>query len=137
MKMETLLKAALMLLVVALAVTITLWATSERTVAQAQGGGGSGNSDWLLVASELRAGEGMVYLFNSKKEVLLVYAYHRGRRRTSGRNSFDGDMQFLAGRHCKWDVLYAQQLPYPTKTPKSDMHTPAQMKTAFEHASRK
>jgi len=137
MKVEILLKTVLVLLLVLLAVVITSWMTSERMAARAQGGGGSGSGDWLMVASELRSGEGLVYLLNTKKETLLVYSYHRGRRsRTTGRNRFDGDFQFLAGRHCKWDLLYSQLLPFPKEKPKSDMLTPAQLKMLFEKASR-
>jgi hypothetical protein len=136
MKIEMLLKAVLVLLVVALVVTLTSWATSEWTTARAQGGGGQAGGNWIMVASELRAGEGLIYMFNTDKDVLLVYAYHRGRRRGGRGNTFDGDLQFLAGRHCKWDLLFSQMLPYPTERPKSGMHTPAQMKSMFEKASR-
>jgi len=137
MNAEALLKAVLVLLLVLLAVVMTSWVTSERVEALAQGGGGSGSGDWLMVASELRSGEGLIYMFNTKKETLLVYAYHRGRRsRTTGRNRFDGDFQFLAGRHCKWDLLYSQLLPFPKERPKSDMLTPKQVKVLFEKASR-
>ncbi len=137
MKTDVLLKTVLALLVVALAVTLALWFGSEQTAARAQGGGGSSAGNWILVASTLRDGEGLLYVFNTEKEVLLVYSYNRGRRSgSSGRNLFDGDFDFLAGRHCKWDVLYSQLRPYPTEAPKSDRHTPAQMKSQFEAASR-
>lgn len=139
MRIDMFLKSVLGLLLVALTVTLTLWFTSEQTEAWAQGGGGSSSGNWILVASTLREGEGLLYVFNTEKEVLLVYSYNRGRKTASGasgRNLFDGDFEFLAGRHCKWDVLYSQLRPYPTETPKSDRHTPAQMKALFESVSR-
>ena len=131
MKVETLFKALLFLLVLALAVTITSWVTSQHQAARAQGGGGAAAGNWLMVASEFRSGEGLIYMFQVQKEVLLVYAYHRGRKRM-GRNNFDGDLQFLAGRHCKWDALYSQQIPYPTERPKSDMPVPQQIQKRYE-----
>jgi len=138
MKLDVLLKCALALMVAALLVAVTLLFTSEGSPARAQGGGGSSSGSWMMVSSSLRNGEGLLYMFNTQKEVLLVYAYHRGRKSGTGRgrNNFDGDFQFLAGRHCKWDLLYAQLLPYPTESPKSGMRTPAQMKTLFERVSR-
>jgi len=136
MKLDSLLRASLLVLSVLLAVTIAAWIASDQTVAWAQGGGGSATGDWMMVSSELHTGEGLVYVFNAKKEVLLVYAYHRGRKSRAGtRNRFDGDFQFLAGRLVKWDVLYVQLRPYPLEAPKSGMHTPEQVKSAFEKAS--
>ena len=93
-----------------------------------------------MVASSLREGEGLLYMFNTEKEVLLVYSYHRGRRAgatATGRNTFEGDLQFLAGRHCRWDALLTQLVPFPKEIPKSDMLTPAQIKTLFENESKK
>ena len=135
MKIETLLKTALLLLVVALAVTITSWVTSTRTEVRAEGGGGgAANAEWMMVASELRSGEGLVYLFNTQKQVMLIYAYHRGRRAAAGgRNTFEGDFQFLAGRHCKWDLLYCELVPYPMDK-KAGMITPKEMMDQFQRA---
>ncbi len=138
MKIETLLKTALMLLVVALAVVITSWFTGSRNAALAEGGGVSGGS-WIMVASELREGEGLIYMFNTEKEVLLVYAYHRGRIGVGANNrAFTGDLQFLAGRHCKWDLLYSVRQPYNPSGPqtKSEMHSPMDMKKAYEKVSK-
>jgi len=136
MRMQSLLKAVLLLLVVALAVTVTSWVTSEYAEARADGGGGGVAGDWIMVASTIRDGEGLIYVLNTKKEVLLVYAYHRGKKSTS-RRLFTGDLQFLAGRHCKWDVLYSQLLPYPTERASSrDLLTPAQIKKLYEKANR-
>jgi len=135
MKVDTLLKSVLILLLVGLAVVMTSWVHSEVTLARADnGGGGSSSGEWMMVASTLRTGHGLLYMFNVKREVLLVYAYHRGRRSPDNRQ-FVADLQFLGGRHCKWDLLFSQFVPYPTERPKSNMHTPAQMKKFFERAS--
>ena len=136
MTVERSLKAMLTMLTVLLAVVLTSWFTSEYRPARADGGGGGAAGDWIMVASTLRDGEGLVYALNTKKEVLLVYAYHRGKKSTSKR-LFTGDLQFLAGRHCKWDVLYSQLLPYPTERASSrDLLTPAQIKKLYEKANR-
>ena len=136
MKLHMLLKATLAFLLVALIVTIASWITSEYVEARAQGGGGSASGEWIMVASILREGEGMIYVLNTKRETLLVYAYHRGRKSISKR-LFTGDLQLLAGRHVKWDVLYSQLLPYPTERKTSkDLLTPAQMKAAYEKVNR-
>jgi hypothetical protein len=135
MKMETMLKTALMLLVVALMVTVTSWVSSEVTSARAQaasGGGGSSADGWMMVASQLVNGDGMIYMFNAKKEVLLIYAFY-SRSNSRGASRFSSsDLEFLAGRHCKWDALYSQVSPYPRSAPRSNTHTPAQIKAAFE-----
>ncbi|MFO7898498.1 MAG: hypothetical protein R6V58_05500 [Planctomycetota bacterium] len=136
MKLETLLKTALVLLLMAVCVVITSWMSSEVTEARAQGGGGSEADDWLMVASTLRQGEGLIYVINAKREVLLVYAYHRGKRSRSTR-LFTGHFEFLAGRHMKWDVLYSQLRPFPTDPNMyDDIATPAQLKQAYERLSR-
>ena len=65
-------------------------------------------------------------------------AVHRATRLPEGSSStrsasrFKGTLEFLAGRYCKWDMLYSQLLPYPTDRPKSDTHTPAQIQSAYE-----
>jgi|GEM_PF-2652199 len=131
MKLETLAKTALFGLVLALAVVLTSWFTSERSPAYAdvsQGGG------WIMVSSQLAVGDGMIYLFNTEKEVLLVYAFYR-RQGGGGTSRFRGGLEFIAGRHCKWDTLFSQQLPYPLRSGSSDTHTPAQMKALFDKAS--
>jgi len=130
MRPSVLLKGLFVVLLGALAVTLLSWVTSQHQAARAQGGGGAAAGKWLMVASELRQGEGLVYLFNTDKEVLVIYAYHRGRKRM-GRNNFDGDLQFLAGRHCKWDALYCQQLPFPTKPPPKGSHTQKEIEKRY------
>lgn len=136
MKLRMLLKATLAFLLVALIVTIASWITSEYVEARAQGGGGGASGDWIMVASTLRTGEGMIYVLNTKRETLLVYSYHRGRKSTS-RRLFTGDLQLLAGRHVKWDLLYSQLLPHPTERRSSkDLVTPKQMKMRYEKVSR-
>ncbi len=132
MKVEALLKAVLVMLVVALAVLLTSWVAGERNDARAQGGGAAKADEWMMVASTLRAGEGLIYMFNTKKQVLLVYAYHRGRRAAGRRNNFDGDLQFIAGRHCTWDLLYSQQRPFPAEVPPKGMLTPRQVKDEYD-----
>jgi len=136
MKTQTMLKSLLFVLVVALAVTVTSWLGSEANPAKADGGGGSASGEWMMVASTLREGEGLIYVVNTKREVLLVYSYHRGRKTRDDRQ-FTGDLQFLAGRHMKWDVLYCQLLPYPTvRSAYKDMLTPAEVQKLFERVSR-
>jgi len=139
MKAEVLLKAALMVLIVGLAIVITSWLGSEGAVARAQGGGGSASGKWILVTSTIQAGESVLYMFNAEKEVLLVYAYYRRSGTTRGSSRYRGDLEFLAGRHCKWDALYSQQRPYrdgiKRQDPPSGTHTPATMKNHFEKVS--
>ena len=133
MKAEVLLKAALMVLVVALAVVITSWLSSEGAAARAQGGGGgSASGKWILVTSTIQTGESVLYMFNAEKEVLLVYAYYRRSGTTRGSTRYRGDLEFLAGRHCKWAALYSQQRPYPyginNSQPPSGSRMPAEIK---------
>ncbi|MFH1730845.1 MAG: hypothetical protein ABIF82_04235 [Planctomycetota bacterium] len=139
MKAEVLLKAALMVLILALAVVITSWLASEGAVAQAQGGGGSASGQWVLVTSTIQTGESVLYMFNAEKEVLLVYAYYRRSGTSAGASRYRGDLEFLAGRHCKWDALYSQRRPYPygikKQEPPSGTHTPAEMKKYFDKVS--
>ena len=140
MKAETFLKTTLVVLLAGLAVVVGSWMTSEFSTARAEGGGGSASGEWIVVASTLDSGNGLVYIFNTDKQVLLVYAYHRGfKSRSTGTNPFIGDLQFLAGRHCRWDVLYAQLTPFPYTTPGNpapkDSIMPVQMKKAFETLS--
>lgn len=139
MKTETLLKTALMLLIVVLIVVVTSWVASERTVARAQGGGGSASGKWVMVTSTIQTGESILYMFNAEKEVLLVYAYYRRSGTSRGQSRYRGDLEFLAGRHCRWDALYSQLAPFPyaTKTRRvpSDLYMPAQLKKFFERES--
>ena len=142
MKLESLLKAVLGILCVALIVVIGSWVTSELSYARAQGGGGSASGEWILVTGQYPAGgdnvSHVLYMFNTDKQVLLVYAYHRGRKTGVARNAYSADLEFLAGRHCRWDVLYSQLAPYPygpDDKPPSGVHMPAQMKSAFERLS--
>jgi len=139
MKMETLLKTALMLLIICLAVVVTSWLSGEATVARAQGGGGSASGNWILVTSTIQSGESLLYMFNAEDEVLLVYAFHRRSGTTAGKSRYRGDLEFLAGRHCRWDALYTKLTPYPyqirgRRVP-SDLLTPAQLKKLFERVS--
>ena len=141
MKTETLLKAALMLLVVCLAVVLTSWLSGEATVARAQGGGGSAAGNWILVTSAIQNGEGLLYMFNAEKEVLLVYAFYRRSGSGKGATRYRGDLEFLAGRHCRWDALYSVLSPYPYETGRrrvpTDLLTPGQIKKLFERKSDK
>lgn len=134
MKLNTILKGVLGLLVLGLIITATSWFFSAKAEDAAAAG------EWILVTGELNDGNAVLYMFNTEKQVLLVYAYHRGRRGGAGggRNTFNGDLEFLAGRLCRWDMLYSTLIPYPysrTNTPPSGMHTPEEMKKAFEKAS--
>ena len=139
MKIEILLKTALLLLVVALAVVITSWVTSEHSAALAQGGGGSATGQWMMATGEMQAGESVLYMFNTDKQVMLVYAYYRRAGITRGSNRYNGDLQFLAGRHCKWDMLYSQLRPYPyvlhRQKTRSDLDMPAEIMKAYQKAS--
>ncbi len=140
MKTETLLKTALMLLVVCLTIVVTSWLSSEAVTARAEGGGGSASGNWVLVTSSIRSGEGLLYMFNAEREVLLVYAYYRrSGGSTRGATRYRGDLEFLAGRHCRWDALYSALTPFPyelksRRLPK-DLPTPAQVKKLFEARS--
>ncbi len=136
MKAEKLLKAALVLLVMGLCVTLISWIGSEFTQARAQGGGGGEAGEWIMVASTLREGEGLIYVINTRREVLLVYAYHRGRRARDDRR-FTGHLEILAGRHMRWDVMYVQQSPFPRdRDLYREIPTPAEMQRAFEELTR-
>lgn len=136
MKIHKMLRAVLTLLVLALVVVMTSWFASEHEPALAQGVGAGRSANWIVVASTLRQGAGLLYMFDAKREVLLVYAYHRGfRQGLRAKNSFAGDLQFLAGRHCKWDVLYSQLRPYPMTRPKQGMLTPRELKNLFDKVS--
>ena len=122
------------LLVVILTALVTSWATSERAPAHAQGGAAPAGSEWMMVPSEFRQGEGLVYVLNTRQQVMLVYAYHRGRVR--GGTTFNGDFEFLAGRHIRWDVLLAKKVPHPV-VKKSGMLTPAEVQKRYNAFVRK
>ncbi len=141
MKIERLLRMLMIVLVVSLVAALASWLSSEQSVARAQGGGGSASGSWILVTSTIQSGESLLYMFNTDKEVLLVYAFYR--RAGTGRSTsrYRGDLEFLAGRHCRWDALYSQLTPYPyelegRRVP-SSVHTPAQVKKRFEKRSEK
>ena len=139
MTSERLLRGMLMVLVAALVAVAASWLSSEQSPAQAQGGGGSASGHWILVSSEIQPGEGLLYMFNAEKEVLLVYAFYRRSGTTRGTSRYRGDLEFLAGRHCRWDMLYSQLVPYPYKLEgrrvPSSVHTPAEIKKHFERES--
>jgi len=111
MRTEALLKCALMMLVVALAVVVTSWVGSENNVARAERGSSAGN--WILITSTIQTGESLLYMFNTERQVLLVYAFYRRAGTTRGASRYRGDLEFLAGRHCKWDTLYSQRRLFP------------------------
>ena len=135
MKTEALLRTMLTVLVAALAVAAASWLMSERGEARAQTAGAS--SDWIMMDSSLRDGEGLIYLFHAKKEILLVYGYHRGHRGSRARkDSFEGDLEFLAGRLCRYDVAFSQQFPYPTKT-REKVATPADIRKEYDRLMKK
>jgi hypothetical protein len=141
MKTDVLLKTALFLLVVGLAVTLTSWVGSERNEAIAATGGAAGS--WIVVAEQTAHGNGeadsLIYVLNTEKETLLVYSFWR-RTSTRGTSRMRGDLDFLAGRHIKWDLLYSQQVPYPYKAIRqrvpSGLAMPAEMKALFERENR-
>lgn len=129
MKTETLLKCALMMLVVALGVVVTSWAGSEKNTARAEPSSSAGN--WILVTSTINTGENLLYMFNTEREVLLVYAFYR-RGMAKGASRYRGDLEFLAGRHCKWDALYSQRSLFPyaarRQAPPSGTFSPKQLR---------
>ncbi|MFO7898497.1 MAG: hypothetical protein R6V58_05495 [Planctomycetota bacterium] len=130
MNAQAFLKGMLVLLVVSLAVTITSYVVSERNPARAQGGGGaSPTDDWMMLASTLRQGQGLLYMFNARRDVLLVYAYHRGHWGQGSQRRFDADLEFLAGRHIKWDLEFAARDPFP-RVKRHGVLTPAEVKAA-------
>jgi hypothetical protein len=137
MKLDTMLKAMLMLLCVALMVTLMSWFTSQHVAALADGP--SSTDGWMMVSADANSEDGFIYMFSAKKETLLIYAYYR-RQRTTGSARMQGDLEFLAGRHVKWDILLSQLQPYPYaitgKRMSTGAHTPAQIKTAFDKLSR-
>jgi hypothetical protein len=130
MRTETLLRGALMMLIVALAVVITSWVGSEDNAARADSGGVGGN--WILVTSTIQSGESLLYMFDTQRQTLLVYAFYRRAGISRGTSRYRGDLEFLAGRHCKWDALYSQKRPYPygitRKAPPSGAHMPKAIK---------
>ena len=134
MRTEVLLKCALMTLIVALAVALTSWIGSESNEARAQSGGAAGN--WILVTSTIQNGEGVLYMFNAEREVLLVYAFYRRSGAGRGSSRYQGDLEFLAGRHCKWDSLYSQQRLFPyafrKENPPSGVATPKVIKQKLQ-----
>jgi len=140
MKLQVMLRTALILLLVTLAAVVFSWVTSDQSTALAQGGGGSASGAWMMVSSQAVSGDGYIYMFNSDKEVLLVYAFYRRSNPTQGTSRLRGDLEFIAGRHCKWDLLYSQLTPFPYvlvgRTPPSGVPMPAQMKKQFEKASK-
>jgi hypothetical protein len=135
MKTAVLLKTALMLLVIALAAVMVSWATTGSSVARAEGGGGSAAGDWMMVSAQTVSNDGMIYLFNAEKETLLIYAYYRRSNPDRGTSRVTGDLEFLAGRHCKWDLLYSQVAVFPYaykgQAPPSGVIPPATMKKGF------
>ena len=144
MKLESLLKGFLCLLSVALILVISSWIASEISNARAEGGGGSSSGEWILVTanfpvSNTEAGNGNVlYMFNTDKQVLLVYSYNNGWRTTGQNRYMNSDLVFLAGRHCRWDLLYSQLSPYPygpTEKPPTGIRVPSEIKSAFERLS--
>jgi hypothetical protein len=119
---------------VGLMLTVASWVSSELTAARAQGGGGDNADGWIMVASELNQNDGFVYMFNTRREVLLIYAFY-SRTAQRGTSRFtNAELEFLAGRLCKWDALYTQLQPYPPRaaTTRGPTHTPSQIKDAFE-----
>jgi hypothetical protein len=140
MKLRVMLKTALILLVITLTAVVFSWVTSGPSTALAQGGGGSASGAWMMVSSQAVSGDGYIYMFNSEKEVLLIYAFYRRSNPDRGTSRMVGDLEFIAGRHCKWDLLYSQLTPFPYvmrgRTPPSGVPMPAQVKTLFEQASK-
>ncbi len=137
MKLETLTRIVLVMLVVGVLAVFTAWWSSEGNVAQADTGGAA--RQWILVTSTIQNGESLLYMFNTDKEVLLVYAYYRRPGTGRGPSRYRGDLEFLAGRHCKWDALYSRVRPYPypleKEAPPKDLHLPAELKDAYGKVS--
>jgi hypothetical protein len=141
MKTDVLLKTALFLLVVGLAVTLTSWFSSERNEALAANGAAAGQ--WIIVSEQnqhsANESDSLIYVLNTEKETLLVYAFWR-RTGARGSSRMLGDLEFLAGRHIKWDLLYSQKVPYPYKALRrripSGLAMPTEMKQLFEKESR-
>jgi hypothetical protein len=132
-----LLKMTLLALAVMLAVVVASWLGSASDVADAAPSGvGGAAGNWILVTSTIQSGESLLYVFNADKEVLLVYAFYRRSGVSKGASRYRGDLEFLAGRHCKWDMLYSQRRPYPyglgQGEPSKHAHTPAQLKRALK-----
>jgi hypothetical protein len=138
MKLDLLLKVLFCAFLVALSLTIFSWITSERSPARADapaaGGAGMGTNGWIVVGSNLgHTGDGMIYVLDTNRETLMVYAYYRRAGLARGGNRFDGDLEFLAGRHVKWDSLFSAQHVYPyamqkRRLPRHDVYMPDQIK---------
>jgi hypothetical protein len=111
MKTAALLRLALVALIVVLAIVITSWVGSENNPARADQASSAGN--WIVVTSTIQAGESLLYMFDAEGEILPVYAYYRRAGNGRGATRYRGDLEFLAGRHCKWDALYSQQRLFP------------------------
>ncbi len=130
MKTDALLRLALVALIVGLAGVITSWVGGENNPARADQGSSAGS--WILVTSTIQNGENLLYMFDAEREVLLVYAFYKRAGNGRGPTRYQGDLEFLAGRHCRWDVLYSQQrlFPYAARNEKvpSRVATPKQLK---------
>jgi hypothetical protein len=141
MKLDVLLRSLFVVLVVALSLTVFSWITSDRSeaVADAPGGGGGGMTanGWIVVASNLgETGDGLIYVLDTERETLMVYAFYRRAGIARGANRFDGDLEFLAGRHVKWDSLFSSRYVFPYsmgggRRPRRDVHMPSQVQKAY------
>lgn len=87
---------------------------AERGAPAAHAQASEGKSEGLIALTSISAGESLLYLVDTRREVILVYAYHQPGRGTSG-DVRSGAFEFLAGRLFRWDALLASKHEYSLK----------------------
>ena len=102
--------------------------------ALAQGGGGAAAGDVIAVTSEFSPGRGLLYLVDTKKEVLLVYSFHRAGTGAGSGSLTTGELELLAGRHFKWDTLAVERSEFFGRNRGA---TPNDMRKRFEEIQKR
>jgi len=91
-------------------------------------GVGLGSNGVIAVAGQFSQDNSVLYLIDTKREVILTYACY-GRRGMGGSQFNQPTFDFLTGRTYAYDAIFCQT----GSVGKTESYTPAQMKKAVEN----
>lgn len=92
-------------------------------------GVGLGSNGVIAVAGQFSQDNSVLYLIDTKREVILTYACYSSRRSVGGAQFSTPTFDFLTGRTYAYDAIFCQT----GSVGKTESYTPAQMKKAVEN----
>ncbi len=101
-------------LLVVIAVLTTLLVVGQRP-RSAEAQASEGRTEKLIVVAASFGDESLLYLVDTSREVILVYAFHYPGTTFRSRDVRSGAFEFLAGRLYRWDAMLCAKREYSLK----------------------